>query len=42
MPYDNIVIAGYFAVTIAVAIVFRRMGNNSTSDYFHGGSRMLR
>ena len=41
MIYDYIVIAGYFALVIAIAFVFKRMAENSTSDYFRGGGRML-
>ena len=41
MPYDYIVIAGYFALVIAIGFVFKRMAEKSTSDYFRGGGRML-
>lgn len=41
MNYDYMVIAGYFALMIMISLIFKRMGNNSTSDYFRGGGKML-
>ena len=41
MNYEFIVIAGYFALVIAIGFVFKRMAEKSTSDYFRGGGRML-
>ncbi|KHT62994.1 transporter [Photobacterium gaetbulicola] len=41
MEYDYIVIAGYFALMIAISLLFKKMASNSTSDYFRGGGKML-
>lgn len=41
MVYEYLVIAAYFALVIGIALAFKRMANNSTSDYFRGGGRML-
>jgi len=41
MQYDYIVIAGYFALMVAISLLFKKMASNSTSDYFRGGGKML-
>jgi Na+/proline symporter len=41
MIYEYLVIAGYFILIIGIGFTFRNMANNSTSDYFRGGGRML-
>lgn len=41
MNYDYIVIAGYFALMVAISFIFKKMASNSTSDYFRGGGKML-
>lgn len=41
MHYDYIVIAGYFVLITAISVLFKKIGNNSTSDYFRGGGKML-
>lgn len=41
MQYDYLVIAGYFALMIAISVLFKKMASNSTSDYFRGGGKML-
>lgn len=41
MSYDYIVIAGYFLLMVAISLLFKKMANNSTSDYFRGGGKML-
>lgn len=41
MQYDYLVIAGYFSLMIAISVLFKKMANNSTSDYFRGGGKML-
>lgn len=41
MEYDYIVIAGYFALMVAISVLFKKMASNSTSDYFRGGGKML-
>ena len=41
MSYDDLVIAGYFALMVAIALVFKSMAEKSASDYFRGGGRML-
>lgn len=41
MFYDYIVIAGYFLLVLGIGFAFSKMADNSTSDYFRGGGRML-
>ncbi|HDY7461727.1 TPA: sodium:solute symporter family protein [Vibrio vulnificus] len=41
MEYDYLVIAGYFALMVAISLLFKKMASNSTSDYFRGGGKML-
>lgn len=41
MVYDYVVIAGYFALIMAIGFTFKKMAAKSTSDYFRGGGRML-
>ncbi|WP_217543039.1 sodium:solute symporter family protein [Vibrio metschnikovii] len=41
MEYNYLVIAGYFALMIAISLIFKKMASNSTSDYFRGGGKML-
>ncbi|WGW01398.1 Na+:solute symporter [Vibrio sp. YMD68] len=41
MEYDYLVIAGYFALMVAISVLFKKMASNSTSDYFRGGGKML-
>ncbi|MBR9910920.1 MAG: transporter [Gammaproteobacteria bacterium] len=41
MFYDYLVIGVYFVLILAIGAVFARMAENSTSDYFRGGGRML-
>lgn len=41
MNIDNIVIAGYFCLIAAISLIFKKMANQSTSDYFRGGGKML-
>ena len=41
MIYEYLVIAAYFALVITIAFAFKRMAENSSSDYFRGGGRML-
>jgi SSS family transporter len=41
MIYDYLVIAGYFALMVAISIIFKKVASNSTSDYFRGGGKML-
>ncbi len=41
MQYDYLVIAGYFALMVAISLIFKKMASNSTSDYFRGGGKML-
>ncbi|TEW54669.1 transporter [Psychromonas sp. RZ22] len=41
MNYDYLVIGGYFALMITISFMFKRMANNSSSDYFRGGGKML-
>lgn len=41
MEYDYFVIAGYFALMVAISLLFKKMASNSTSDYFRGGGKML-
>ncbi|MCG6399723.1 sodium:solute symporter family transporter, partial [Vibrio fluvialis] len=41
MQYDYLVIAGYFALMVAISLLFKKMASNSTSDYFRGGGKML-
>lgn len=41
MEYDYLVIAGYFALMVAISLIFKKMASNSTSDYFRGGGKML-
>jgi len=41
MFYEYFVIAGYFLLIVAISVVFKKMANRSTSDYFRGGGRML-
>ena len=41
MIYDYLVIAGYFALIMAIGFTFKKMAAKSTSDYFRGGGRML-
>ena len=41
MFYDYLVIALYFLLILSIGVVFARMANKSTSDYFRGGGRML-
>jgi len=41
MTYDYIVIAGYFILMIVISFLFKKMANNSTSDYFRGGGKMI-
>ncbi|MDV7104693.1 transporter [Vibrio sp. TH_r3] len=41
MFYEYLVIAGYFSLIVGVSVVFKKMANRSTSDYFRGGGRML-
>ncbi|WP_432468442.1 sodium:solute symporter family protein [Agarivorans sp. Z349TD_8] len=41
MTYDYLVIAGYFALMVAISLIFKKMASNSTSDYFRGGGKML-
>jgi Na+/proline symporter len=41
MFYEYIVIAGYFMLVIGIGFAFKKMADNSTSDYFRGGGRML-
>lgn len=41
MHYDYIVIAVYFVLITAISLLFKKIGNNSTSDYFRGGGKML-
>lgn len=41
MNIDILVVAGYFILMILISIAFRKMANQSTSDYFRGGGRML-
>ncbi len=41
MFYDYLVIGLYFVLILSIGAVFARMAENSTSDYFRGGGRML-
>lgn len=41
MTFDYWVIAGYFALLLAIGFTFKTMASKSTSDYFRGGGRML-
>lgn len=41
MFYEYIVIAGYFILVVGIGFSFAKMAENSTSDYFRGGGRML-
>ncbi len=41
MQYDYLVIAGYFALMVAISLIFKKMASSSTSDYFRGGGKML-
>jgi solute:Na+ symporter, SSS family len=41
MNYDYLVIGGYFALMVAISLIFKKMASNSTSDYFRGGGKML-
>lgn len=41
MVYDYLVIAGYFALMVAISLLFKKMASNSASDYFRGGGKML-
>lgn len=41
MFYDYVVIAGYFLLVLGIGFAFSKMADNSTSDYFRGGGRML-
>lgn len=41
MTFEYFVIAGYFALIIAIGLVFKGMAKRSTSDYFRGGGKML-
>ncbi|MGR5001991.1 sodium:solute symporter family protein [Vibrio celticus] len=41
MEYDYLVIAGYFALMVAISLLFKKMASNSASDYFRGGGKML-
>jgi len=41
MQYDYLVIAGYFALMVAISLIFKKIASNSTSDYFRGGGKML-
>lgn len=39
MEYDYLVIAGYFALMVAISLLFKKMASNSTSDYFRGAAK---
>ncbi|TPW32314.1 transporter [Martelella alba] len=41
MLYDYLVIGGYFALMIAISLMFKKMAEGSSSDYFRGGGKML-
>ena len=41
MSTDILVMGGYFALMVFISIAFKKMANNSASDYFRGGGRML-
>lgn len=41
MNYDYLVIVGYFALMVAISVIFKNMASKSTSDYFRGGGKML-
>lgn len=41
MIYDYLVIGLYFILILVIGVVFSRMANKSSSDYFRGGGRML-
>jgi len=41
MIYEYLVIGGYFALIVGIALAFKGMARQSTSDYFRGGGRML-
>lgn len=41
MFYEYLVVFGYFMLIVGVSLVFRKMANRSTSDYFRGGGKML-
>ncbi len=41
MFYEYLVILGYFMLIVGVSVVFKKMANRSTSDYFRGGGKML-
>ncbi len=41
MIYEYLVIAGYFLLVVGIGFTFKRLANQSTSDYFRGGGRML-
>ncbi|MDG3084850.1 Na+:solute symporter [Vibrio hannami] len=41
MNIDMLVVGVYFIFMIAIGVIFKRFAGNSTSDYFHGGGKML-
>ncbi|USD67451.1 sodium:solute symporter family protein [Vibrio sp. SCSIO 43136] len=41
MFYEYLVIFGYFMLIVGVSVVFKKLANRSTSDYFRGGGKML-
>jgi len=41
MFYEYLVIIGYFLLVLGIGFAFTKMADNSTSDYFRGGGRML-